>query len=62
MIFPQVIGYDVVCATSGVIHGRLATRDEADAASAQIEWSIVIPILKTNTQRVGYAIRQGASS
>ena len=57
MIVPELIGYDVVCRTSGVIHaGLVAIREEAEAVSQQIAGSVVVPVVKNNMVRVGYRI------
>lgn len=57
MILPELIGYDVVCATTGAIHAQLVpTAEEAEAASEQIAGSIVVPVVKNMSARMAYRI------
>lgn len=58
MLLPEIIGYDVVCTTTGRIHVFTAPdRETAQQAAEGIPGSVVVPVLKTLAPRVGYRVQ-----
>ncbi len=60
-LITEIIGYDVVDGSTGAIVAyAVPTREEAEQAST--EGSVVVPVLKSRSHRVGYNVRQQESS
>lgn len=59
-LIPQIIGYDVIRTDSGqILAYAVPTQQQAMEIAETDGGSIVIPVIKSAAQRIGYAVRSG---